>query len=82
MSHSESPCQDGSVELNDMKSGARFFYCIKYLEYLKYMELSTRYAEGKVFKLQRLLAKVLVHNHCKTKVQKEHLIAKEKIKMA
>ena len=47
------------------------------LNALKYLKLITRYAERKVFELQRLLGKVLVRKYCKPTVQKEKLIAKK-----
>ena len=39
------------------------------------------YAREKVSKLQSLLGKVLVHEHCKTKAHEEQLLAKEEIKV-
>ena len=56
----------GISRINDTKSGA-----------LKYLKLTTRYAETDVFKLQGLLGKVLAHKYCETKVQEEQLKAKE-----
>ena len=49
------------------------------LNALKYLKLTTRNAERKVFKLQSLLGKVLVHKYCKTKIQEEQLFAIEQI---
>ena len=49
------------------------------LNALKYLKLTTRYAERKMLKLQSFLGSVLVHNYCKTKVQEEQSIVKEQI---
>ena len=51
------------------------------LNALKYLTLTTRYAEKNVFKLQSLLEKVFVHQYGKTKVQEEQSIANKKVKL-
>ena len=58
-------CHDGGQLINDMRSGAKFFYCINALKHLK---LTTRYEGKKTFKLQNPLETVLMSKYSKTKV--------------
>ena len=64
--------------MNDRKSGAKFFYCIKCIEII--------WADHEVCRkrglmLRNPLGNVLVHKYCKPEVQEEQLTAKEKFKV-
>ena len=66
-------CQHGS-QLNKLQN----FSSVK--NALKYLKLTTKYAGKKVFKLESLLKKVLVHKNAKLRLKKSNLLQKRKLK--